>query len=295
MSVFIRGLNYIGRKAYQLTNSVKYRFDDQKIIISYCDTKSCKHNFGDALNPFLVSYLSNKKVYSYRQLMIKPNEPVYSVIGSILDNQDIKNLEVWGSGFISAEGKFKTLPQKVHAVRGPLSREIVLKHGIDCPEVYGDPGLLLPLFFNSNKTKEYKLGVIPHFVDKDNPFMNQLLETYPNDVLLIDIESDFQKVIDDVNRCDHIISSSLHGLIVADAYGIPSLWVEFSDKVIGQGFKFKDYMLSVNKSQLDPIVINSMIDLNDLLSRFTFEPIQFDQQKLLNACPFLSQDKKVSI
>lgn len=290
MTIINRVSNYISRKVLSVAQSIKYSRDKNSIVITYCDTKSCQKNFGDALNPLLVSKLSNKKLYSYRSLFKKPKEPVYSVIGSILDDANIPNMEVWGSGFIKENGNFKTKPSKVHAVRGPLSREIVLNHGIDCPEVYGDPALLCPLFFKPQKTNEFKLGLIPHFIDKNNEYISKLIERYPNEVLLIDIEDKIENVIKQINRCQNILSSSLHGVIVGDAYDIPSYWLELSDKVIGKGFKFRDYMLSIGRDQMEPIILKENITLETLLSEFLPYEINFDKNKLLKSCPFLDKN-----
>lgn len=286
--LFSRVCNYILRRIKSIIFTLLYLFDKKAVVISYCNTKSCKFNFGDALNPRIVEILSKKRVYSYKDVLIKRG-PVYAVIGSILNDIDVKNLEIWGSGFISDDGNFKKKPSKIHAVRGPLTRQRILELGIECPEVYGDPALLLPLIYTPKVSKEYVLGVIPHFVDKGNEYIKNLKNEYPEAVLIIDIEDQLKNVINNVNRCQYIASSSLHGLIVADAYDIPSLWIELSNNVIGNGFKFRDYMLSVNKNQLEPFRFIEKMELSNLITLFSHNKIKFDASKLLKSCPFLDE------
>lgn len=62
------------------------------------------------------------------------------------------------------------------------------------------------------------------------------------------VENEWQKWIDELCSCDCVISSSLHGLIIAEAYGIPTLWVKFSDEINGDDFKFYDYYASIGLS-----------------------------------------------
>lgn len=64
--------------------------------------------------------------------------------------------------------------------------------------------------------------------------------------------------IDEVCECETILSSSLHGCIVADAYNIPNLWTKFTDyRAEDNGFKFRDYYLSTNRIINNPISIKS--------------------------------------
>lgn len=114
--------------------------------------------------------------------------------------------------------KFKIPLKKVHAVRGPLTRNLILSQGIECPEIYGDPGLLVSKIYKPNFKKKYKLGLIPHYVDKENKYVNYLKNKYPNEVLVIDIQSSFKNVIDNINKCEMIASSSLHGVITAQMH-----------------------------------------------------------------------------
>lgn len=246
-------------------------------------------NLGDELNYYLIRELTGKRIFNYFNMRFL-NIRNYCCIGSIVDSCN-KHSYIWGTGAMSPEFKMNKEPQKVCAVRGPLTRECLLAHGIECPEVYGDPALLLPLIYKPRTTKRYKVGIIPHICDFDNSLVGNLTQQEKGDGLTIikmGDYADWHDVINEINECEFIVSSSLHGLILSDAYKIPNVWVEFSDKVLGKGFKFRDYFGSVGKdSEAVPIRITAQTKLSELLSyKERWRPIEIDLGKLINACPF---------
>lgn len=245
------------------------------------------NNWGDAINPTLIKFLSGEEPNHINDLDNYPG-PVYYVVGSILDRAK-DNSVVWGSGFLTEESTITSNP-KILAVRGPLTRKRLIDQGKNCPEIYGDPALLFSKFYSPKETgKKYKIGIIPHYVDKDNSFFETIKDR--QDVLIIDITQDKFKFIDEINSCETIFSSSLHGIIASDAYGVPAFWIEFSDKVIGAGFKFKDYFLSVNRPLIDPIRITDQTKLEDLSLQIYNYNLEIDFQPLLKACPFYTLHK----
>ncbi len=208
-------------------------------------------NFGDNLTPYLIEKLTDKKPYLVNRYCYKKH---YLMAGSILSEAN-KNSIIFGTGIMVKNEKIKK-PKKILAVRGPLTRKRLIELGYICPEVYGDPALLLPLVYKPKVTEQYKIGVVPHYVDY-NQVQNQIGNN--DDFLIINVFNPVEKVIDDINKCEKTISSSLHGLIVSHAYNKPSLWVKFSDNLAGDSTKFYDYLYSVNIKPYNPLDLRSHI------------------------------------
>ena len=110
----------------------------------------------------------------------------YGCIGSLIDMGLFNSHTIiWGAGTIAGTAKLHYKPLKVCAVRGKLTRKYLLEQGIDCPEIYGDPALLLPKIYQPKVEKQYKLGIIPHYVDQENPLLGELSKLYGGNVCII--------------------------------------------------------------------------------------------------------------
>jgi pyruvyltransferase len=237
-------------------------------------------NFGDLLSPWLIARMTGREVVA-----ADDTKPHYVAIGSVLGLTTASST-VWGAGSFGTEkaGRFATDAQYA-AVRGPLSRARLRKRDIDCPRIYGDPALLVPAYFAPNVEKTHKYGVVARWSDQHW----RDAELGP-DVKLIDLgTTDVEEVIEAMLACRFIVTGSLHGLIMADAYGIPSAWA-LTGTAEGGSFKFFDYFSTVNKfrnpQSFDlsrPVTAARLRDSFDFDSR----PIMFDYRKLLDACPFL--------
>lgn len=240
-------------------------------------------NFGDLLSPWLFRELTGVE-----STLVAPGDPDphYVAVGSILNRVTDQSI-AWGTGSFGTEGVRHANSNATYtAVRGPLTRSRILQHGGTCPEVYGDPALLAPLVYQPKIRPEYEYGVIVRWSERDWAEA----EVGPG-VLLIDYRTaDIEGTIDQMLRCRNIITSSLHGLILADAYSIPNAWIA-SDTPKGREYKFHDYFVSVRKTRyphnFEPH--HQMLTVPVLREAFTLspEPITFDPRALLEACPFL--------
>lgn len=248
----------------------------------YCYWFNSVSNWGDALNKVLIEKLSGKRVLWSAPGDYRVREK-YIVIGSILKCADA-NTVVWGSGATSEQMSLTMPPKRICAVRGPKTRQLVVAAGQECPDVYGDPALLLPRFYDKPVEQTHDIGIIAHYVDQQHPWLRYAEEQGAS---IINILGNIHRVVDEVRACKLIASSSLHGMILADAYGIPSAWLEFSKNVAGGGFKFRDYFASVGRSEIDPLKIDSATRLSDVYASFTHYTIDIDLDRLYHACPFL--------
>ena len=247
-----------------------------------------KENFGDLVGKYLVEKISGQHaVFTYpkKQQWKHFLNPVYVTAGSILAHVN-KNCIVWGSGIINKDEVVKSA--RFLSVRGPQTRKKLLKQGYQVPKKYGDPALLLPQYYQPTIKKKYTYGFIPHYVDYE-----KVCQTFDSrtDMKVIDLMTNsVENTIDQFLECKYIISSSLHGLIVAHAYKIPAVWMKFSNKLFGDDIKFRDYFESVdisNYNALSPKIELSRIDFNSVKALPQPQLIEKCQNDLLMSCPFI--------
>lgn len=254
--------------------------------------KKDRENYGDLLGKYLVEKITGKKVTWLRanRFYLKNLwRPVYVTIGSILEHIG-SHCIVWGSGMSNRNAQ--VADATFIAVRGPLSRNRILELGYECPEIYGDPALLLPIYYQPAVRKEFKLGIIPHI--NDYQLVKELFKNSPEIKIIDFLTHDIEKTTDEIYSCENILSSSLHGIVTAHAYNIPAVQVRFSDRIYGDGVKYQDYFLSVNLNSYEPYFIDKAWTLDQALIYISEhssklpsrEVVSAIQQNLMQVCPF---------
>jgi len=254
-------------------------------------------NWGDDLNLFFLRKISKDFIMPYAyscypnggSLKELKKEPLYSAIGSVLSWIPKENTIVWGTGLI--DGQLPPFDMKVYAVRGPKTREKLIEQGVDCPQVYGDPALLLPLYYRpSSKKKKYKLGIVPHYTE----YYSTKLDKFKQDPNIIVIKmfdyKHWTDIIDQICSCNMIVSSSLHGLIVSEAYSIPNFWVEIDGPIISdksRRFKFYDFYSSIEHDDISPFQFEEKTTISDVLNMAPmYKKGVYDITGLFKACPW---------
>lgn len=197
------------------------------------DRNPVRHNFGDEVSSLII-----KKVFGRRVEWASPEECELTAAGSIIEilqHESRQNpIQVWGSGFIQT-GKNTTADNlKFCAVRGKISAKRIGENTI----ALGDPGLLMPRAFMPSVSKTHRVGILPHYADAKLPEVKRLLS---EGAYFIDALQPPKEVAKDILSCELVLSSSLHGLILSDAYGVANYWTPFSTNLKGGDYKFKDY------------------------------------------------------
>ena len=278
-------------------------------------------NFGDDLGPYMVSKLTGMEI-CYVPIVSSPLKTIllylkglsrgkYSpgefknilgsirqkrilvTIGSIIGYIDSPTADVWGTGTMFSDMNINKA--NFYAVRGKYTQARLKALGYKAPDALGDPALLLPLILESGREKKYKLGIIPHYTH-----YTEVKSKYAGEnILIINLLDDIEKVVEDITSCEQTISTSLHGIIVSHAYGIPCLWYNMSEtRLGGDDVKFRDYFSSVEIEEYKPFKLNELV-IDDIISNIknnlSKSTIQSDlniiQEKLLKSAPFPVLDK----
>ena len=196
-----------------------------------------RKNFWDLLTTLLL-----EKFAHLDSKWAEPKDAELVMVGSVLDQ-----LPNGWDGVIAGAGRLhektvRSFPNaKILAVRGPLTAK-----GLKGNFALADPGLLadelVPL-----RDKRYDLGIVPHWTDTTLEHDPRFTRYNPK---IIRVADNPLEVIQEIGYCKKIVSSSLHGIILADAFGIPRR-IEISPRVLsrpdqeGGLFKWLDYSASL--------------------------------------------------
>ena len=186
-------------------------------------------NFGDELSCTIVELMLARRGATLLDSV--PHRRQLLAVGSVL-HMAREGATVWGTGLHGS------MPERAHrydrldirAVRGPVTQRFLRERGIDAPSVFGDPALLLPVLTGDRfkPSGEYAVGLVPNLHDMEFLRTSRMRERHP-DIRVIDPLRSWDVVVGEITRCRLIIASSLHGLMTAEAFGIPARYVRLTE------------------------------------------------------------------
>jgi len=250
--------DYLNRLVYKLERTYNSLRGDilNKRATAYWYNKY--KNFGDLITPWLLRKYGLVPVHSSYSSSLISLVSTGSILQGMPENY---------SGYIIGSGLIRDTQKefsnaKILAVRGEMT-----KSRINAPSnvVLGDPGLIISKFLEVKQRKQYILGLVPHLYDKLDHRIANLVKKHKNNILNIDVQRKPMAVIKDIDKCEYILSSSLHGIVIADSLGIPNGWICLSQVHSGKGFKFYDYASAVSV-KCQPLNLCGEETLSELIS-----------------------------
>lgn len=223
-------------------------------------------NFGDLLSPVLVESLFGEGRVEHSEAKDADLLAAGSLFGrgdgvffgdrpkAVCDGV---TTHVWGTGVkedsVPSGPVYRYFDLKIHAVRGRLTESVFRRAGYIADDEHpalGDPGLLYPDLLPDWRSvpKSYDVAVVPHYYDQaQGRRLVSRLRDMGVDARFVDVSDlDPLKVLREIAAARKVVSSSLHGLIVADAMGIPNRRLVFGGHGVREtaaisDFKFRDY------------------------------------------------------
>lgn len=190
--------------------------DPKKVNLEYWNFNE---NLGDLLAPVVTQWMLGRLGLKLSEKAAHPGHLM--TVGSVL-GLGIFDSVVWGSGVNSFGHVGRIATQKdyrrldIRAVRGPVTAQVLRENGYTCPPVYGDPAVLLPMIYPGRRPeKKRAYVVIDHYMKKKQTGEENLsIRT-----------GDYRTFLDKILEAEVVYSSSLHGIILAESYGVPAVFI----------------------------------------------------------------------
>lgn len=204
-------------------------------------------NLGDQLSPRIVERVLGRPV---AWAAVEDAELV--ALGSVVEHilrrrwrrflrRGREPISFWGTGFIKAGRERRLGSFRILALRGPQS---AARFRLPAERLaLGDPGILVADLFQPRELQaagDSEVLLCPHVLEEDAEWVGLLASRLSAQRL--SLASDVLTVLSAVRRAKLVVSSALHGLVVAHAFGVPAVWVApEGPKLIGGAWKFLDY------------------------------------------------------
>lgn len=278
-------------------------------------------NLGDALSPVIVSALSGVPIVHRDFESWKRRLACVGTIGHGFKNGVV---HFWGTGIdplknpIDRSLEYYQKPPKtkfhIHALRGRFSAQIFGNQEMSVPTVYGDPVWFLPSIIQPALEKQYELGVIVHLSElteltdtagiKEHLLRYKLPPSLTNRIRIITTITQpnfaaLEQKVQEITSCKRIVSTSLHGLVIAETYGIPCVWfrhygrgvayAQLDDESERVDWRVRDFYsgVGVNKLFVYGQRRGKLTDWEDLIRVIDmhWEPVHWSAESFLEAFP----------
>lgn len=260
----------------------KKKLDGNRIVKNRVNLEWVNNNnLGDSLGPIIYEWM-------LRQKGLNINSPTKKTVhlftcGSLI-GVGYFDVTVWGSGIhlvtnIANLIKLKPLRKyDIRAVRGPVTRQILIGCGYQCPAIYGDPAIIMPLIYDETVSeKKYDISIILHYHVNNEDFTQ-------SECNYIHIgTTDYKKVIQEMKLSRKIISSSLHGIILAETYGVPAVFLNTGDYVDKALMKYYDWYYSTGRMC---VKIATTIEEAIAMEPMPLPDLTELREKLMNSFPY---------
>jgi len=220
---------------------------DPQALAKLGDAHFVHGNFGDLMAPHMLARLTGR-------LPAHPTDkgPRLFTTGDLVHRLQTGDV-VWGAGMKGDAAEMRERPQHLHilATRGPITLDFLQRRGYDTSRVsrFFDPGCLIATLFpeeiqairgNQDMAREPFI-IIPHYRD-----LAIMREKYPGHAKHIrSTDTPFFELVGHIIHSELVISSSLRGIIIAEALGVPAIW---HAPMGGENeLKFTDYYLGTDR------------------------------------------------
>ncbi|WP_344818070.1 polysaccharide pyruvyl transferase family protein [Microbacterium soli] len=192
-------------------------------------------NFGDDLTPALLPR------YGIVPLYREPRAARLVGVDSLLEFMPADYAgAIWGAGLMK-DARHPLPRAAALAVRGPLTAE---RLGLRVEPAFGDPGILVSRHI-TQPPPDGRIAVVPHGHHRSHERLARLIAEAGDAARTVNVHQRAAGAVRAIAAARAVITTSLHGLITADAYGIPAVWTTLEPPLGGGDFEFRDYEAAV--------------------------------------------------